>query len=136
MTGEPRIIGIGEELPPLEPAATVRTNADVEIPETSPAQRRSTGRWQTLNHFCDFTAHLLRPLAACVWIQLFRNAKPDGLVRISQGELARRVGKTPRSVRSALRQLEAAGVVCTARRGSLRGGASTYRIRARKEKDP
>ncbi|MFH1417076.1 MAG: winged helix-turn-helix domain-containing protein [Planctomycetota bacterium] len=97
--------------------------------------KRSAERWQTLNYFADVTARTLKSTDVAVWLQLFRNTKPDGLVRISQGELAKRVGKSARAVRSALGRLESVGVLTVVHRGSKDAGPSTYRVRARRKDD-
>jgi hypothetical protein len=139
MSGEPRIIPVGGEPPPLltadELAGRDTRPSGRREPATADKAKKSAGRWAMLNYFGDVTARTLPTLAVAVWLQLFRNAKSDGLVRLSQVELARRVGKSKRSVFSALRRLESVGVLTVVHRGSLNAGPSTYRVRARREDD-
>ena len=92
-------------------------------------------RWATLNYFADVTARTVRPLAALVWFHLFRHAKPDGMVCITQAELSRRIGRTERSIYSALRQLEKVGLLLVVRRGTEKVGPSIYRMKARRSDD-
>lgn len=113
-----------------EAGGTARRNSKLKG-----APRLSAGRWQTLNYFADVTARTLKSTEVAVWLQLFRNTKPDGLVRISQEDLAHRVGKSDRTVWSTLRGLETAGVLTVVHRGSKEAGPSMYRVRARRKDD-
>mgnify|MGYP001293253949 CR=1 FL=1 len=139
MSTEPRIIPVGEELPPMrtpdELAERESRRAARGTGKAAGKAKGSAGRWAMLNYFADVTARTLPALAVAVWFQLFRNAKPDGLLRLSQAELARRVGKSPRAVYSALRRLELAGVLTVVHRGSMNAGPTIYRVRARRKDD-
>jgi len=64
-----------------------------------------------------------------VWPVLFRDTKPDGLARTSQADLARRIGRSVRTVYTALRQLETLGLLMVIRRGRVSVGATVYRVR-------
>lgn len=134
MNGDARIIPVGGELRPLlsanETAGAAAGAHSRRGPPLADA-KKSAGRWAMLNYFADETARTLPPLAVAVWFQLFRNAKSDGLVRISQVELARRVGKSARSVYAMLQRLESGGFLVVVRRGSMNAGPSVYRVRAR-----
>ena len=63
--------GLGEQ----ETRGTARRNG-------KGAPKQSAGRWHTLNYFADVTARTLKSTEVAVWLQLFRNTKPGGLVRI------------------------------------------------------
>jgi hypothetical protein len=63
-----------------------------------------------------------------VWLILFRDTKPNGRANTSQGDLARRAGVCPRTVRTALRTLIATGLLRVVRRGNVNQGASVYAV--------
>jgi hypothetical protein len=117
--GQPRVIAVGDEPPPLDPP---------------PARRRAKGkaatrgRFQCINAFIDATMAGLKPAARSVWLILWRDTKPNGLAATSQADLARRAGVSDRAVRSALNELRGKGLVAVVRRGSLRRGPSSYRV--------
>ena len=73
-------------------------------------------------------ADALPPAERAVWLILWRDTKPNGLAGTSQMSIARRAGVSDRAVRSALRRLEREGLVSIVHRGSLRAGASIYRV--------
>jgi DNA-binding GntR family transcriptional regulator len=60
---------------------------------------------------------------------LWRDTKPDGAVRTSQADLARRAGISDRTIRQALKRLETAGLLKVVYRGGFRRGLSRYRVR-------
>ena len=65
-----------------------------------------------------------------MWLVLYRDTNPDGLVRTSQADLARRVGLTVRTVYAALKRLERCGLLVLVHRGGLNRGTSVYRLGA------
>lgn len=102
----------------------------------SPAQpvedqrkRAAGGRWRTLNQFVDQTMASLPPASIPVWVCLFRNARPDGLVKMGQADLARRCGYTKKTIQRAINDLEERGLVDVLKRGNSIVGISEYRIR-------
>lgn len=128
--GRPRVLENCDVLPALDdsPSATPR--------EPKPSTRRkakekrsSAGRFQSINAFIDVTMAGLTPAARSVWLILWRDTKPTGLAQTSQESLARRAGVTDRAVRTALQLLVSAGLLTVVHRGSLRAGASIYRVR-------
>ena len=129
------IIPPGQTLPAMDSPEPSTGRTKRAGGNTRPRPGRSTGRWQTLNYFCDVTMRTLSPLAAALWFQLFRNTKPDGVAQVSQVELARRIGRSVRALRAALRQLQSAGLVTVIHRGSMNAGSSIYRVRARRKDD-
>ena len=107
-------------LPPLTPAPAKKSSAG----------RKHTGdRFAEINGFVDFSMANLTRGALAVWFILWRDTKPNGLAKTGQTDLARRAGMTERSVRTALTELEKAGLVKVVRRGGVRVGASTYKVR-------
>jgi hypothetical protein len=124
----PRVIPVGEELPPMDgPAPRGKT------PGKAKGKRSSRERFQSINAFLDVTLSGLGRAEAAVWLLLWRDTKADGLARTSQADLARRAGCNPRTVRRALAVLERAGLVCVVRRGGLRSGLSVYRVHPLRE---
>src|SRR5689334_16584951 len=128
MSGAPRVIPVGAELPPLDggepPPAGSTGGTDRGRPKGPPrgAKRRAGDRFRTINAFIDVTMAGLRPAERAVWLILWRDTKPNGLAETSQVSLARRAGVTDRAVRSALRRLERLGLVAVSRRGGLNRG--------------
>ncbi len=89
---------------------------------------RARLRFQTINAFLDVTMARLTLAERSVWLLLWRDTKPNGVAETSQADLGRRAGITDRAVRKALRTLCRLGLVNVVRRGSLRRGASVYRV--------
>ncbi len=121
MNGLPRILAVGQEPPPLDPAPA-------RPPERANGKRTAAGRFQCINAFIDATMGGLRPAERAVWLILWRDTKPDGLAATSQTSMARRAGVSDRSIRSALRGLERRGLLTVVHRGGLRSGVSIYRV--------
>jgi hypothetical protein len=88
------------------------------------------GRFAVINRFVDYAMANLSRAEVCVWLVLWRDTKPDGLVRASQADLSRRAGTNVRTVKRAMRALGEAGLISIVRRGGLRQGPSIYRVRA------
>ncbi len=126
----PNVVG----LPPMDDDRPPRL--DVARPPKSKRQRRHTAdRFGTLNAFLDMTAGGLTRAELLTWLILYRDTKPDGTTRTAQADIGRRSGITSRSVRYALKQLKASGLVRIAWQGGLRKGASAYAVEAL-PKDP
>lgn len=64
-----------------------------------------------------------------MWLVLYRDTKPGGLARTSQTDLARRTGRSVRTVYAALHKLEKLGLLTVVRKGGLNVGATIYRVR-------
>ena len=94
----------------------------------------ASGRFGTLNAFVDETLRQLDRTAACVWLLLFRDTKPDGTACTGQTDIARRVGVSVRAVYRALRRLRESGLLIVVRKGRLNVGPTVYRIRATRNK--
>jgi len=129
MIGPPTILPVGGELPPMHDAEPVgRTGPTRGKASKSKEKRSSRGRFQCINAFLDVTVAGLDRAELVVWLLLWRDTKPDGLARASQGDLARRAGCNPRTVRRALSGLQRAGLVVVVRQGGLNRGLSVYRV--------
>jgi hypothetical protein len=127
VSADPRILGVGEELPPMDPAPQERPPR-VREPARPKGNRSSQGRFESINAFIDVTMAELPPAERAVWLILWRDTKPNGLAATSQESLARRAGVTDRAVRTALKGLQQKGLVTVVRRGGLRRGPSAYRV--------
>ncbi|HUY93326.1 MAG TPA: helix-turn-helix domain-containing protein [Pirellulales bacterium] len=130
----PPILPGCDVLPPMRPATNGKagsTNDNATKGKgTDKAKRKSGDRFRLLNAFVDFTAAGLPRAETLVWLILFRDTKPDGLARTSQADLARRAGANLRTVKRAVAQLERRGLLKVVRRGGLRQGPSTYRVKS------
>jgi len=126
---DPRIIPVGGELPPMDPRPERPARPSPGKASKPKGERSASGRFQCINAFLDVTMAGLPPAERAVWLILWRDTKPNGLAGTSQMSLARRAGVSDRAVRSALRRLERDGLVTVVHRGSLRAGASIYRVR-------
>lgn len=114
-----RIIKPGEEPPPFAP----------NPPQARPRRAGGRGRFGVLNAFVDATMRQLDGSTVKIWFILFRDTKPNGLVRASDTDLARRAGLCLRTVYTARKRLERLGLLEVHRRGGLGMGPSVYRIR-------
>ncbi len=122
----PRIIGIGEELPPMEPPrGRGLTTGTATTGEQKKAKAKTGERFATLNAFVDFSLASLSGSEAAVWLILYRDTK-NGTARTSFDDLARRAGCNRRNVTRAMKRLEAKGLVKVAYRGGFRRGMSVY----------
>lgn len=98
-------------------------------PGPHPKAGKPDGRFAVLNGFVDVELRKLTRAAIATWLVLYRDTKPNGIATTGQTDLARRAGITPRGVRKALDELDAAGLVEVVRRGRLGSGPSAYRVR-------
>jgi hypothetical protein len=125
MTGQLRILGVGEELPPLESAE----EAGPQHPKgVGPTKGKAGHRFQVINAFADYTLAGLSRAEMAVWVLLWRDTRPNGLARASQADLARRAGVNDRTVKRAIRSLRQSGLLTVVHRGGLFRGPSTYRV--------
>jgi hypothetical protein len=125
MTAVPRILRVGEEPPPLD-AGTVKTGTL----KRAKGKRSSAGRFHSLNAFVDVALRDLTRAELAVWLILWRDTKPDGLARTSQGDMARRAGCDARTVRRALAKLQSSGLVRVVSAGGLPRRLTVYRVDA------
>jgi hypothetical protein len=125
---EPRIIAVGEELPPLIPWEPADRNGDAGTGKANKPKGRAGERFKTLNSFADFTLASLGRAEIAVWLLLWRDTK-DGTARTSVADLARRAGCNRATVFRALRRLTHRGLVRIVYRGGLGCGPSRYLVR-------
>lgn len=92
------------------------------------AKGTGAGRFATLNAFVDVTLRELCRAELAVWLTLYRDTKPDGLVRTSQADLARRAGVNAGTVKRAVARLVRRGLLTVVLRGNLQRGPSAYRV--------
>jgi hypothetical protein len=120
-------IPVGHEPPPMHGNAPAHRTGTP--PSKAKEKHSSRGRFEAINAFLDVTAAGLDRCELVVWLLLWRDTKPNGLARTSQGDLARRAGCAPRSVRRALVTLEQAGLVSIVKHGGLPARLSVYRVK-------
>jgi hypothetical protein len=111
----------GEPLP-AEPKRKTKPKSSKRIPAAA------AGRFATLNAFADFTAGTLERSELLVWLVLFRDER-HGIARTGQADIARRTRLGERTVRMAIASLRKRGLLELARRGGVRQGPSSYRLR-------
>jgi hypothetical protein len=121
----PRVIPVGEELPPMDPTPAPSSNGRHQRQGTP--KGKTSERFAVLNAFVDFALADLSRAEIAVWLILYRDTR-DGTARTSY-DLARRAGLNRRNVGRALRRLEGRGLVKTIHRGGLGRGVSRYRVR-------
>lgn len=128
---------------PILPGASVLPPMNGRRPPAPPKQpyadgdgrtpRKQHGRFGVLNALSDYGARLVDTTAQACWWIVFRETKPDGLARVSHSRIAECIGLSVRTVKRAMKRLERAGLLTVVRRGGLRDGASTYRVRGTPE---
>lgn len=131
MSDGPRVLRVGEEPPPLEPApcaAPAGSPAGSSGRDRHRAAAPNAGRFAVLNAFVDCAMAGLNGAEVAVWLVLFRDCR-DGTATTAQTSIAKRAGCNPRTVRRALARLEELGLIEVAHRGGLRSGLSRYRVR-------
>jgi DNA-binding IclR family transcriptional regulator len=81
-----------------------------------------------MNEFVDYSARLVDTTAQAVWLVLFREVKPNGLAKVSFGQIAELTGVCRRTAIRAIKHLQEAKLVTIEKRGRLNEGPSTYRV--------
>ncbi|MDY0165279.1 MAG: helix-turn-helix domain-containing protein [Thermoguttaceae bacterium] len=109
--------------PPMNAPPAAETTGDTNKPKG-----KAGDRFATLNAFLDFTAQHLGRAECLTWLALWRDVKRDGVATTAQADIARRIGAHRGTIKRAITKLVAAGLLTVARRGSLRRGASAYRV--------
>jgi hypothetical protein len=128
--GQPRILAVGEELPPLNAAdrPTPKPTRAGKAKGSAQTVRKGKGeRFRLLNGFVDFSLADLTRGEIAVWLILYRDSR-DGIAQTSIADLARRGGLNRVTVIRALRRLEGAGLLQAVHRGGLNRGPSRYRV--------
>lgn len=118
----------GGMLPPSAPAdPEPKAKSSTKKPSGGKSAATS-GRFQTMNEFVDYSARLVDTTAQAVWMVLFRETKPNGLACISHSQIAKRIGSCRRTVVRASQHLEDAKLITVVHRGGLTGVTSSYRV--------
>ncbi len=120
----PKILAVGDEPKPL------RSTTPTKGKTASKRSKHTSSRFASLNAFVDVTLAGLSRAEIAVWLILWRDTKPEGTVRTSQSDMARRSGVDARSVRRALTRLGKAGLLTEVYAGGLNRGPSVYRVHA------
>lgn len=95
---------------------------------SQPGKAEPSGRWWgMLSAFVDERLSTLSPLAACVWLVLFRNNR-GGIVQIGQDQIAATLGVDRCTVTRQIGKLVGAGLICVEVQGRRQYGASRYRL--------
>lgn len=110
----------------------LRVVRDDEAKPESPTRpknppKRDGSRWHELNQFIDVTIRELSPRQVAVWLILFRDCR-NGIASVSQVYIAQRCGLRRPTVSTAIRELEALGLVTTIHTGGVGRGVSKYRV--------
>lgn len=128
----------GDELPPYRAAKPTNLASNERTPHASKqATSRSaqTGRFQVINSFFDDSARLVSTTAQSAWTVLWRDVKKNGLASMSQSQIAEKMGKSPRTVQRALKELEQAGLITVVKRGYAKRDGTTlssiYRVHSK-----
>lgn len=105
----------------------------VLVPDNQPLKQRPTkmqprgDRFAVLNAFVDSALAALTGAEAKVWFILFRDVKAHtGTARTGQVDIARRAGLSVRAVKTAVKSLEAKGLLKVRQRGRLNAGPSVH----------
>ena len=133
---DPRIIPPGEVLPPMDLGERPARRNGRAPTDAGPKPKRKPGRgggavWRRfalLNAFVDCALAQLGPVDVAVWLVLYRHGQRDGTATAAVSDLARRAGYCEAAVRRALRRLQKWGLIDRAKRGTLAGGPSVYRL--------
>lgn len=115
-------------LPRMEQASAVVTVAAPVYKKGKGKSPETTARFKIMNEFADFSAKSVSVMAQAAWWILFRETKPNGLAKMSFNQLAEAIGKKRRATIYAIQELEKTGLLTVVRRGSLKAGASIYRV--------
>lgn len=89
--------------------------------------KQTAHRFAVLNSFVDCSLRDLSRVELATWLVLYRDTR-DGIATTSQADIAKRIGASDRAVRSAIGQLQRAGLLVVVRRGGLLQGPSRYRV--------
>ena len=124
MNTEPRIIPVGDELPPMDVDRKRPAGDSADEPKRTAKHR---DRFAPLNAFVDCTVASLTRSEALTWLVLWRDTR-DGTARTSMANIARRIGTSRRTVTAAIGKLRGRGLLTLAYRGGLNRGVSVYRV--------
>ncbi len=111
----------GSRAPPAKPqprGRRARPAGDPQRPD----------RFRVLNDFVDSQMRDVSDAAAKAWFVLYRDTKPDGLVRTGLSDMAKRMGCAVSTAKRAVRELKARGLVTLVQKGAPGRGPNVYRV--------
>jgi hypothetical protein len=127
-TGGPRIIPVGEELPPMDDGPPPKeSHHNGRKGKPADVKAKVGERFGVLNAFVDVALADLTRAEIVVWLILYRDTR-DGVVQISWDGLANRGGLNRRHVGRAIASLKDRGLIKLVRRGGVQRGSSRYRV--------
>ena len=115
----------------LAPMASASARPASRGPANKPASKKTAltaNRFRVVNEFVDVSMAELTGAELATWMVLWRDTKPDGTVKTSMGEVARRAGKSRRAVVDAVATLNERGLLTVVYRGGLNRGNNVYRV--------
>ena len=112
--------------PPLRVVRDDVAKLEPKTPNKKPT-KRDGNRWNELNQFIDITMRGLKPRQVAVWLTLFRDSR-NGVASVSQIYIGKRCGLRRPTVSTAIKELEALGLVTTIHTGGVGRGVSKYRV--------
>ncbi|MCE9629451.1 MAG: hypothetical protein K8S94_01850 [Planctomycetia bacterium] len=107
--------------PTAKPQPRGRRARPVEAPQ-------HPDRFRVLNDFVDGQMRDVGDAAAKAWFVLYRDTKPDGLVRTGLSDMAIRMGCAVSTAKRAARELKARGLVTLVQKGAPGRGPNVYRV--------
>ena len=112
--------------PPLRVVRDDVAKLEPKTPNKKPT-KRDGNRWKDLNQFIDISLWELNRRQIAVWLSLFRDAR-TGVASVSQVYIGKRCGLRRPTVSTAIKELEALGLVTTIHTGGVGRGVSKYRV--------
>jgi hypothetical protein len=121
-----KILKAGGTPPPREEDNGHASNGK---PRRRRGNKHTEGRFQTVNDFVDVSQQSVSPMARSVWLTLWRETKSNGLVQISHGQIAAKVGISRRSSIRLVNDLVEAGLCKVVSKGnSFEKKQKTYQV--------
>ena len=127
---------------PLPGCEVVRPVAPAAPPAPTDEPPKRAGRTHPLaakvslaNRFLDRVARTLHPTTALVWMLLWRDER-EGKAQTAVSDLARRSGRSERTVKRALKELRVRGLLGTVAGGNETVGPTVHRLPAGRSGPP
>lgn len=112
-------------LPPM--SIPTQGNATSKAKGHKPSHKATRDRFATLNQFVDFSLQGLTKAEIGTWLVLYRDTR-NGTAKTSQGDIAKRLGVSPRAIGKAVSKLIDVGLLAVVYQGGLNKGPSVYRV--------
>lgn len=116
---------VPEKLP--EPINEPPKPTSTKVVKEKKPKREGPSRFQVLNNFVDFRASDCNLSVIATWLVLFRDVKPDGVVRFSVRYVADKTGMALSTVQLSVGKLVEMGILQPVHVSTNRGQPSTYR---------